>query len=974
MAVTFHTFIDMKLRWLLFLFSVYQANGQCSFAELSATSSVNILLDSNCVDQLSKEVKALGSPVDSLQRIINAIINEQVNKRIKSQYYQALIQLSNSIPDCEQITAQCYYAQGLLYYSENDFDSAIKTFKVAAEEWRSSKQVDSVQVGKCYLNIGTCYYYDSQLGLAEKYLAKVRKEVWPISLRHQTRNLNMLGLVNKEKGNTELAEKYFILSGKKHVAAAGDSIYVATKVYRELGSLQWTNKNYDKAEQYFNQSLRILKRNVESKPYIARQIRNEQSNLAATYKAKKDFVRAIQTNLDLLQGGELDSDEKIRISINLGATYFDYNDFVKAEHYFLETQSLLKADPNEEISKALEANKIQLLRANNDFNAAIALQDQALFNCCELRLDSLVQGKYNTVQSAFVVDAVLALQRVAVALHDKYKGQQSKEKWQEVVTYYHAAATLLDQLKTDVFDPKFSTDLGGLNADLAEEVLSLYNDDPHAVSELYEFVEKAKSTSLLASIHAADADEYFYKQYPAIAEVKRLKYEIVKLEKEFIQEELESEKLKLQEEILNLNEDLVDANKERANALSNEVSLRQIYNTTPISEIQKELTPDQTIVSYFITREIFYIFIITQAGIELVRKEYSASHRNNIKELIRMVSDPHVRLNDWVKKNNQVSELLISELDGKLAGNVIIIPDGLLAYLPFESLFTTQVDTTDENIKGLPYLFRQHAISYNFSTSIWHEMSEKKPSGSGLLTMAPEFNLIDGIKNTNGSTAVPLAHAQKEVAAISKVFSSKYRPINKSEFLAQIPKASIIHFAGHAFLNDEIAEDSYLAFSARDDIEDKLFIREIYNLRTPCDLVVLSACNTGQGELKKGEGVMSMARAFAYAGAKSIVYSLWEVNDGSTKKMMEKFYQELKVGTKKDEALRMAKMEYLDNAVGKTQLPYYWAGFVAMGDMSAVQMPNPRCKYLILGLLIAGTVGLVVVRRSKKRSSSLLMM
>lgn len=102
-------------------------------------------------------------------------------------------------------------------------------------------------------------------------------------------------------------------------------------------------------------------------------------------------------------------------------------------------------------------------------------------------------------------------------------------------------------------------------------------------------------------------------------------------------------------------------------------------------------------------------------------------------------------------------------------------------------------------------------------------------------------------------------------------------------------------------------------------------------------MVVLSACETGIGKLKKGEGIVSLARAFAYAGAKSIFTTLWKVSDDKTVDLTLPFYQYLRKGWSKDKALRQAKLDYLKRYKGAPAHPFYWAGMIGIGDMGAVK-------------------------------------
>jgi CHAT domain-containing protein len=148
----------------------------------------------------------------------------------------------------------------------------------------------------------------------------------------------------------------------------------------------------------------------------------------------------------------------------------------------------------------------------------------------------------------------------------------------------------------------------------------------------------------------------------------------------------------------------------------------------------------------------------------------------------------------------------------------------------------------------------------------------------------------------------------------------------------------ILHFAMHAIINDEDPLASKLIFTLNGDSLEDGFLNtyEIYNLNLNADLAVLSACKTGVGKLSKGEGIMSLARGFLYAGVPGIVMTLWEVEDISSAIIMTDFYRNLKDGMAKDNALRESKLKYLNSADQLQSHPYFWAAFVQIGDNSPV--------------------------------------
>ncbi len=132
---------------------------------------------------------------------------------------------------------------------------------------------------------------------------------------------------------------------------------------------------------------------------------------------------------------------------------------------------------------------------------------------------------------------------------------------------------------------------------------------------------------------------------------------------------------------------------------------------------------------------------------------------------------------------------------------------------------------------------------------------------------------------------------------------------------------------------------------------------EIYVSNSEANLAVLSACNTGFGKLEKGEGVMSMARAFHFSGVPSVIMSLWKVPDKETKEIMVSFYKHLKKGETKSVALRNAKIDYLVSVDDKNlKHPYFWSGFILNGNTDALMPAKNNYYYFISGILVIGLI------------------
>ena len=160
---------------------------------------------------------------------------------------------------------------------------------------------------------------------------------------------------------------------------------------------------------------------------------------------------------------------------------------------------------------------------------------------------------------------------------------------------------------------------------------------------------------------------------------------------------------------------------------------------------------------------------------------------------------------------------------------------------------------------------------------------------------------------------------------------------SKQVFTNSAKEHKIIHIGTHAESDNVSPEFSRLIFAKNTEDENNLlYTFEIYNQNLASNLAILTACETGKPTFQPGEGMISLAHAFNYAGSESILTSLWKIDEKSSAKIIENFYGHLKMGLPKDEALQKAKLDYLSTAEGRTLSPEYWAGLVLIGDASPI--------------------------------------
>jgi CHAT domain-containing protein/tetratricopeptide (TPR) repeat protein len=392
-------------------------------------------------------------------------------------------------------------------------------------------------------------------------------------------------------------------------------------------------------------------------------------------------------------------------------------------------------------------------------------------------------------------------------------------------------------------------------------------------------------------------------------------------------------------------------------------------------QVQKMLASNQAMIEYFVGDSTVYAFKITKNSFDLFALDIKTALNLDVLELRESIygyffnskKQNNQLLEEYTasynKKAHYLYQSLIAPL-GELPKRLIIIPDGALCNIPFESLLEKQVDQTTQ-FSAYPFLVRKHIISYTYSSTLLREMKETQHEKAKhtYLGFAPSFSkgsssLIRGKRYH----LAPLKYNFQEVDYIHSMLRGgtifKGAAATEEQFKKLASEYSIIHFATHGLANSKDPDYSLLAFSEiKDDIENEfLYVSDLYNLELKADLVVLSACETAIGKNFRGEGVISLARGFSYAGAKSIFTTLWSVNDEAAFKVVANFYANMQEGMDKAEALQVAKVYFINSDNNIIAHPFFWSPFILIGDTSAL----PRIQKSYSWLLLIGGVGISI--------------
>jgi CHAT domain-containing protein len=375
------------------------------------------------------------------------------------------------------------------------------------------------------------------------------------------------------------------------------------------------------------------------------------------------------------------------------------------------------------------------------------------------------------------------------------------------------------------------------------------------------------------------------------------------------------------------------------------------FTPLDIQSLHDNLENDNAVLmEYFMGEEFIFVFTINSKSIEFVKISNLQDVKNDVIDLHALFSSSSA-INNSIDRYRELAFKLYKGLifpQQDSARNLVLIPDGLLSLIPFDALLY-------EEAKGLqyaafPYLLKKYTIAYQTSAFMYATNHSRSTATvkKELLGMFPVF------KNTSQA----LTYSVQEADKIHAHMDGKYlygEEATMKAFLADGKKFPIIHLSTHADAGNSQRPPS-IAF-----IDSTLYLPQIYGLQFSTDLLVLSACETGAGIVVKGEGAISLARGFQFAGVKSIIFSLWRVNDYSTAELMVNFYEVYQNTGSKSDALRQAKLLYLtDNTISNShKSPYYWAGFVYYGN-TEIQNFEKSWKMIYTSLMLGIIVFILV--------------
>lgn len=784
---------------------------------------------------------------------------------------------------------------------------------------------------------------------------------------------------------------YFLLKAQMLVHRFNDQDD-QVRLYNTLGVLYFDNGNYREAKDFFDKALGIVR---GKKPADLTFQVGLELNIATASFLLGEYQEALKTYRQLL-GYHMQTDY---VNMNLGKSYQELHDYPAALACYHRVHS--KALPS--VLNELAYSQEQLHRPDSCSWYLDALQKMAgdkpgRVNPMDQGINVLYrsewlrdQGKYMpalaAIQKAIVIFSrnfrdtsiyanpnnflgTIAGYRLFDALVQKaglfrqlYQRQRDGNTLRACYAAYTAALSLLRYIEksyaTDdskLFLKKQSGPVHAAALAVCLRLDSLYPDSGY-MEQAFLIGERSK-----ASVITANLEEKSFTARGAgqgiLQQVNDYKYNIARLnvksgsatdsaELAAITREKEGDELEL-------------SRLEHALEQNGEYYQLKYGDASPgVGELQRELGRGQALISLYATDSVLHVWVVT-------RKRFSYLHIDSIAALqadveswltaLKATGNGH-RFHGDVFGSRIYSRLIrpIQQVAGE--SEWIVVPDGFLYLLPWESL--------PADASGDKRLVETTTISYRWSSRLLKR--------SGVVPEAKVLSFAPFAMSGDDSFSRLPASAE-EIAGLpgTQYFDAQ---ATKAQFLRAVDRYPIVHLATHAVSSADNAAASYVAFYPvkHSPMEGRLYLEELYGLDLQgTRLVIISACETGEGKVVAQEGVMSLARAFAYAGCGSTINSLWKADDQATSFILRRFYVHLREGETRARALQLAKLDYLkSDAIDKS--PAYWAHLVLTGDSGPLYERSFWARWWWVFVSVAGAglalTGVVVLVRKKKKST-----
>ena len=908
-----------------------------------------------------------------------------------SAYYHAQKAASTFLQSCDWENWYASYWTIILSLDKQDkVSQAFGQLREGLKE-ATERQMDDRTIGKLYNLFGYLYYRDGRYDKAfPAYTLSLEWLEKSGNLNRVESIYNNLGWLSTIRGEYEQAFSFLnkalaLYKQKEDSTGLGDTYY-------NLGVAFMVIKKSERAITCYNKSLAYY-----NYPDAATYLR-----LSEAYMFKKNYEKALEwadTALKIAQEeeGEDKDEEAIAFAyLQLGDIFEAMENLDLAMRNFksAKTQSIeVYGKKHRETAKAIISvgdiySKLQ--------KPTLAYQkyDEAL-KC--LLPEGLNFQKSSSLNAFFKKQQLqpdkeigIALERIGDALIQQQDDNLStKEDLEDILYYYEEAIYIFSDIRTAYLDQAdklfWGSSLHNIFEKAIQTALQLSKHDKSYLKTAFSLIERSKASVLLESIKEQEALQFAEIPDSVFQHIAALKNTIASLAYQKGQSSGKNYQT-LQDSIFNTKRVLERTLKKASQQYPTYRDYQQELEPILLPEVQQKLVnPKTLLLEFFMGKERAYVASIGVEKVEVfeipnvdsVKHHIAVLHKSlaNKKEIIYQAE---ANYRQYTQSASFLYKTLLEKSLKDFEGNqIIIIPDGDLGYIPFEILLTAIPDTSEFNYKHLPYLLKKYNLSYAYSATILQKSHQKKPRSTpfSIAAFAPyamEGNSLSqrSLPDSIVRRLKPLPFSKSELRKLSETLQGDFfygKEAYESRAKQACKNASILHFSTHTLIDHANPMYSVMMFEEGNEGESnegKLHAYELSNMAMQAEMAVLSACETGYGKLSRGEGILSLSRAFVHAGCPSTVMSLWQIDDKASAEVMVNFYAYLQKELPKNEALRQAKLDYLAQTESAYLHPYYWAALVSTGNQSPVNLSRFYSNFLTWDFLGGLLFGLVLLALS----------
>ncbi|MDL1942395.1 DUF2225 domain-containing protein [Chloroflexi bacterium CFX2] len=817
--------------------------------------------------------------------LISEIYKQQALYPESIEYLQQALKINQETGNRPR-EAELLYIIGNYYYERRQYDDAFKYFQMSLP----IMQEIADQSGESYVLNRIAAILNIKGDIEE-------------ALQYHQRSLALLTSGNDRAGiGTELNNIGGVYRSMGQYAKALDFHQQAFEIAKEIGDpiiegdalngmgvVYHAQGQYDEALDYYQQALKTLQKDDAPTSMGAVLL-----NTGLLYNQQGDTIKALEfykQALDVYQ--DIGDQAHIGEALNgIGSIFLGQGNTSEALVYLNDAVDTARITGDKDTEAATLSNIGLVYTYQKKYSDALAVYDQALS----------IQQKFG-----YQSDIVTTLTNIAATYQEM--GDNKK-----AIDYYEQSLEVLETLRSNTGSDSSRSAFMSKYFDIYDRTMNLYMQEGN-FEKAFLVSERGRARAFLDALVTGKV-QLSDNESTELLIREREAY----VARQSARENLEWARLFSPETVDELTTTLSLAEDEYTDALKAiEDHGGQLNMLIPgrnkileLDEVQNLLSNQTTLISFWVQDTQTIVFILKTNSFKAITLSTSKS---DLYELVNNFREFSNTEEAYPKSANQLYQALIEPIKENITTpNLIIVPHGVLHYLPFSAI-------TD----GTNYLMDDHLITYLPSTSAWPYIKQN----TGKVNINP---LIIGNPYVSSANLQPLPFAEKEAQTIADLYQAE---TFMNEFATEsivrdrAGESGVLHLAAHG--NYNIANPLYSAiYLASDGKNDGILeTHEIYGLNLhQTDLVVLSACETQLGKLSQGDELVGLTRAFIFAGTPSVISSLWSVDDQATKLLMEKFYVYWLSGMSKSEALRQAQIDVRELYPN----PYYWAGFVLNGD------------------------------------------